>query len=359
LDADGTPDNLIKEGLKQPVCIKISFKKGDKEITGHVVPNQAQFSTEYFLVYMLPDFKSKMLTRLLSEQKDNSPLQFNLMGQHFQDVGLTKWSSFIAKQCSDNANHTKANFDKWDYLKAVARFPNVGNQLIPWVCTAKKPADAQVHVVSSTASQLSWGWLPLLNNGSEKSGQIFFVQPKTHQFKFKDLNKMVPNDPLKRIIFFKHCQATNKAAGVLEKIAKDKKQQKERKMAHLPAAHSHESSYHQLCHHKYCDYHQSNRNDCNNCQPDYRHWDHQCHNCPCCDNKDSKNSKSYKKKMIASAIISRKRDKAMHNDQSSLSSAGNLSKKRSHSLKISFALSFSVSLLPKQQELQQSPCGSG
>jgi hypothetical protein len=41
LGADGTKDKLIKEGLRQPDLIKISFKKGAKEITGHVVPNQA------------------------------------------------------------------------------------------------------------------------------------------------------------------------------------------------------------------------------------------------------------------------------------------------------------------------------
>ena len=33
LGADGTPDKLIKEGLKQPDQIKISFKKIAKEIT--------------------------------------------------------------------------------------------------------------------------------------------------------------------------------------------------------------------------------------------------------------------------------------------------------------------------------------
>ncbi len=46
LDADGTPDKLIKEGLKQPNQVKISFKKNSKdsnskEITGHVAPDQA------------------------------------------------------------------------------------------------------------------------------------------------------------------------------------------------------------------------------------------------------------------------------------------------------------------------------
>jgi hypothetical protein len=32
LGANGMPDNLIKEGLKQPDRIKISFKKGAKEM---------------------------------------------------------------------------------------------------------------------------------------------------------------------------------------------------------------------------------------------------------------------------------------------------------------------------------------
>ncbi len=62
LGADGMPDKLIKEGLKQPDQIKVSFKKGTKEITGHVVPDQARFGTEYFLAYMLPNFKSKIWT---------------------------------------------------------------------------------------------------------------------------------------------------------------------------------------------------------------------------------------------------------------------------------------------------------
>jgi hypothetical protein len=41
LGADGTPDKLIKEGLKQPDRIKVSFEKGAKEITGHIAPDQA------------------------------------------------------------------------------------------------------------------------------------------------------------------------------------------------------------------------------------------------------------------------------------------------------------------------------
>ncbi len=45
------------------------------------------------------------------------------------------------------------------------------------------------------------------------------------------------------IAFFEQCQATDKAAGVLDKIAKDKKEPKEKKKAHLPTARSRESSY--------------------------------------------------------------------------------------------------------------------
>ncbi len=41
LGADGMPDKLIEEGLKQPDQIKVSFEKGTKEITINVTPNQA------------------------------------------------------------------------------------------------------------------------------------------------------------------------------------------------------------------------------------------------------------------------------------------------------------------------------
>jgi hypothetical protein len=64
----------------------------------------------------------------------------------------------------------------------------------------------------------------------EKSERIFFVQPKVHQNKFADLNKMVPTNPLKMITIFEQCQATNKVAGILEKIAKDEQQPKEKIM---------------------------------------------------------------------------------------------------------------------------------
>jgi hypothetical protein len=98
LGANGKmPDKLINEGLKQPDQIKISFEKGTKEITGCIAPDQARFGPEYSLVFTLPDFKSKILTQLLDAQKDDGPTLFNLMGQCFQDVDLTKWTSVVTK----------------------------------------------------------------------------------------------------------------------------------------------------------------------------------------------------------------------------------------------------------------------
>jgi hypothetical protein len=57
------------------------------------------------------------------------------------------------------------------------------------------------------------------------------------------------------IAFFEQCQATDKVAGVIHKIAKDEKQLKGKKTAYLPTAHCRESSYRQHCSHNYHDYH--------------------------------------------------------------------------------------------------------
>jgi hypothetical protein len=301
LGADGMPDKLIKEGLKQPNQIKIFFEKNSKEITGHVAPNQAQFGTEYFLVYTLPDFKSKILTQLSDTQKDDDPLLFSLTGQCFQDIGLTKWTSVIAKQCPNEADCMKSNFNECicDYLEAVAGFPNIGNQLICWLRTAKKPALMPMHEFTrrqvQLLSYLEGGylrWTIDVPMAQQKSEQIFFAQPKAHQNKFANLNKTVPTNPLKMIAFFEQCQATNKAASILKKIAKDKKQTKERKTAHLPVARSRELSYRQHCSHKYCNYHQSDWLDCDDHWPDYHHQDNQRHDCGECKDKDTKSNKS-------------------------------------------------------------------
>jgi hypothetical protein len=182
----------------------------------------------------------------------------------------------------------KSNFDECirDYLEAVAGFPNIGDQLICWLRISKKPALMPMHEFMrrrvQLLSYLEGGYLRQtmdISTVQEKSEHIFIAQPKAHQNKFANLNKTVPTDPIKMIAFFKQCQATEKAAGVLKKIAKDK-QPKERKTAQLPVARSRESSYHQHCSCNYRNYHQSDQRDRGDRQSNYRHqddWRHNCH----------------------------------------------------------------------------------
>jgi hypothetical protein len=207
------------------------------------------------------------LTRLSDAQKDNGPLLFSLLGQCIQDIGLIKWTSVVAEQCPNDADRTKANFDECirDYLEAVAGFPNIDNQLIRWLRTAKKPTFMLIHEFMRHQVQL----LSYLKSdylcrtidvptAQEKSEQIFFAQPKAHQNKFTNLVLTVPSNPLRMIAFFEQCQATNKVAGILAKIAKDKKQPKEKKTAHVSTAHSHELSYRQY---HSCNYHNFHPSD--------------------------------------------------------------------------------------------------
>ncbi len=58
----------------------LGTQHGHLDITRHVAPDQARFEPEYFLA--------------LTE--DGPPL-FDLIGQCFQDVGLTKWNKVVVK----------------------------------------------------------------------------------------------------------------------------------------------------------------------------------------------------------------------------------------------------------------------
>ena len=95
-------------------------------------------------------------------------------------------------------------------------FLNIGDQLIRWLCTAKKPTLMPMHEFMQhqvqLLSYLKGGYLCQtmeVSTAQEKSEQIFFAQPKAHQFKFADTNKMVPTDLLKRITIFEQCQVSS------------------------------------------------------------------------------------------------------------------------------------------------------
>ncbi len=188
------------------------------------------------------------------------------MCQYFQDVGLTEWTNVVGKRCPNDTHLTKEIFDECsrDYLEAIAGFPNISNQLISWLHATKKPVFMPMHEFMRHQVQLfrylHGGYICQtmeLLTAQEKSKQIFFAQPKAHQYKFAETNKTVPMDPLQLIAFFEQCQTANKAAGILDKI-KEKKQPREKNAAYLPVAHSCDSSYRQRrC--KNRNYHQSNQ----------------------------------------------------------------------------------------------------
>jgi hypothetical protein len=76
-------------------CHVLGTQHGHLNITRHAAPKQARFEPEYFIA----------LT-------EDSPPLFNLIGQFFQDVGLTKWNKVVGKQCLDNNDLAKASFKK-------------------------------------------------------------------------------------------------------------------------------------------------------------------------------------------------------------------------------------------------------
>jgi hypothetical protein len=68
---------------------------GHLDITRQVVPDQPQFEPEYFIT----------LT-------EDCLTLFNLIGQCFQDVSLTKWNKVVEKRCPNNTDLAKASFNE-------------------------------------------------------------------------------------------------------------------------------------------------------------------------------------------------------------------------------------------------------
>jgi hypothetical protein len=73
----------------------LGTQHGHLGITRHVEPEQARFEPTYFLA--------------LTEE---GPPLFNLIGQCFQDISLTKWNKVVGMQCLDDNELAKASFKK-------------------------------------------------------------------------------------------------------------------------------------------------------------------------------------------------------------------------------------------------------
>jgi hypothetical protein len=333
LGANGMLDKLIKKGLKQTNWIKVSFEKGQKEHTGHVAPDRDLDPIIYLYLHFMT-LSQRSSLNFLRPTRD-SPTLFSLMGQCFEDVSLTKWTNIVCKWCPNKMHLVKENSDDYirDYLKAVAGFLNIGNQLICWLCVAKKPKFMLMHEFMRRWVQLFsyldsrlLRWRMELPTAQEKAKQIFLTKPKAHQFNFAETNKMAPMDPLWLVAFLEQCQTANKAAGVLDKL-KEKKQQYEKKKAHLPVACSCGSNHrHHCC--KNHDHHQSNQCDYNKCQHDSCPCNDQCNDHPHCKVKELQ---VWEKRILQTRFFLNK-EEVTHNKNSSSLSADTLSGKKSCSM---------------------------
>ena len=126
-----------------------------------------------------------------------------------------KWSYHLAdrhpKQAKDDSPEENRTLDIFmecvrDYLEKVAGVKNLGNQVIRWLRTAKKPlgmpVDAWHQRRLELEGYLGGGWLRLTipeANEAERSENFFLSMPKTYQQKYAEresscgpLDEMVP-----------------------------------------------------------------------------------------------------------------------------------------------------------------------
>ncbi len=212
----------------------------------------------------------------------------------------------------------------------------LGDLLTSYRQEACSHANAQVHVASSTAHQLSWQWLAPSNygdtHGTREEWTNLLCTAQGASVQVCGCKQDGAHRPAQAHCFLQAVSSGQQTGWHSWKDCQGQKPPKENKMAHLLVVHSRKLSYQQLHCPKFCNYHWSSCCDHNNHQPGYCHQDNWCHNCPCHNNKDFKNSKSYKKKDDRKHNhFLKKSNEAMHTDQSSSLSADNLSRRRSRS----------------------------
>jgi hypothetical protein len=101
LGPDGLPDRTTKHSLKQPYRIKTSYTVNGKELTGNIAPNQARFGPKFLLMQALPNFESKIVSRLPSNEQHGGPTLFPFFKQCFEEVGPTEWKNVVSAPCPD------------------------------------------------------------------------------------------------------------------------------------------------------------------------------------------------------------------------------------------------------------------
>jgi len=140
---------------------------------------------------------------------------------------LTEWKNVASARCLDKDAKMFENLANCqrDYLEALTGFPNIGDQLFRWFHTARKPALIAMHDYICHQVQL-FGYLEKgllrttmeLPTKQEKIEQIFFSVPKKHQQKYAKTHKMLPDNHVPLICFFKQCQNADHMSGILDQL---------------------------------------------------------------------------------------------------------------------------------------------
>ena len=238
LNEKGEPKNPIKDGMSQPPTIKILWSTPNgREMSCDVTPDKARFGPEYALAYTIPDFETKLLVRWEKDHKEDPEYinkKFDLFRSCLQGVAVTKWDLCAAKY--DKEKRSEKTFKKCvkDYLEAVAKCTNLGDQVIRWLRLRGKPAHMRFEEFLNRRVQI----LNYVKNGylrhrmdlpveSELCEQVFLAQPKAHQVKYAEKHRVVETDMLKLQEFFEGCHDADVRSGEYARIMESKKKPKE------------------------------------------------------------------------------------------------------------------------------------
>lgn len=228
------PTDKIASGLTQPGTVQVSFTSERKELQAHIVPDQGIFGVEFYLAFTLPDFKLKILGRIFPEtRREDGENLFHLMELCLQHSALATWREVVTNRSAQNGfvkNAASFLECQRDYLEAIAEFPRIGDQLIRWFRSMKKPALMNLHDFAKRRKVL-YGYLEsgLLRHdlaipaAQERSEQIFFAMPRAHQHEYCRNNEDVSLNTNALITFFERCAASDKNTGVLAAIEAHKK----------------------------------------------------------------------------------------------------------------------------------------
>ncbi len=171
LGADGSPDKLIKKRFETAQSHQgFLWKKAKRNTLDmlHLIKHNLDPSISLHSRFRV--FKSKIVTWLSETKQEDAPTQFSLMGQCFQDIGLTKWTNIAGQAMPQWYTPDKGTLQlvhlglPWGSCQILKHWqPTV---IFASCCQeACIHVDAWVHAALSVALQLPQQRTPLLDDG--------------------------------------------------------------------------------------------------------------------------------------------------------------------------------------------------